>query len=150
MANTFTQLKYHCIWSTKGHARLIREEIEKDVWRILSACASNHGLVVARAGGVEDHVHVLMDIPKTMTVSEAMKRLKGASSAAINKAGLMKEQFAWQDGYGAFTVSTSNVPEVLAYIGRQRTHHKTQTFKEEFIAFLEKHGVEYDSRYLWG
>ena len=150
MANTFTELQYHCIWSTKNRAPLIQPDIEENVWRLLAATALTHEMRVIRAGGIENHVHVLLEIPKTMAVSEALKRLKGGSSNAINSEGLTgSARFAWQDGYAAYTVSSSKVPKVIGYIANQREHHQTQSFEEEFVAFLEKHGVDYDSKYLW-
>ena len=150
MANTYTELNYHCIWSTKDRMPVIRTEIEENVWRLLAATASKHEMHIRRAGGIENHVHVLVQIPKTMNLSEAMKRLKGGSSNAINDAGLIKTKFGWQDGYGAFTVSNSKLSDVCRYISNQREHHNTQTFEDEFVAFLEKHGVKYDAQYLFG
>ena len=88
MANTFTELQYHAIWSTKNRATMIGPDIEEKIWRILAATALTHGMKVKQAGGIENHVHVLLEIPKTLSVSEAMKRLKGGSSNAINEAGL--------------------------------------------------------------
>jgi len=150
MAGTFTELQYHCIWSTKNREPIIRPEIEKRVWSILAVTATNHGMHITRAGGIENHVHVLVSIPKTMSVSEAMKQLKGGSSNAINQADLFGgAKFAWQQGYGAFTVSTSNVPGVIEYIANQREHHERISFEDEFVMFLEKHKVEYEPKYLW-
>ena len=152
MAGTLTELLYHCIWSTKDREPLIREEIEESVWSILAGTAEHNEMHVIRAGGIENHVHVLMRVPKTMALSEAMQRLKGGSSKFINEEQLIGggRHLAWQDGYGAFTVSKSNVPDVVQYIANQREHHRTRTFEEEFVAFLERHEIEYDSRYLWG
>jgi len=152
MASNLTELLYHCIWSTKGREKLIFPAIEKDVWSIIAATATRNEMHVIRAGGVEDHVHVLSHIPKTMSVSDAMKRLKGGASKYINEQGLLDggQKFGWQDGYGAFTVSKSNVPAVVKYIATQREHHRTQTFKEEFVAFLKRHEIDYDPEHLWG
>lgn len=149
MANTYTELNYHCIWSTKGRAPLIQPEIEDNIWRLLAATASKHDMHIKRAGGIENHVHVLVEVPKSMSVSEAMKRLKGGSSNAINEAELMVEKFSWQDGYGAFTVSSSKLKDVTQYIRNQREHHQTQSFEDEYLAFLNKHEVEYDLRYVF-
>ena len=130
---------------------MISPQIEERVWKILAGTATRNEMHVIRAGGIENHVHVLVRIPKTMSVSEAMKRLKGGSSKEINASGLMKSgpRFEWQDGYGAFPVSASSVPNVVEYIANQREYHRTTTFEEEFIAFLEKHDVGYDPKYLW-
>ena len=150
MANTFTQLRYHCVFSTKNREPSIAEKIEKQVWAIVAETANRHGMSAIRVGGIENHVHVLLAIPKTLAVAEAMKQLKGGSSHAVNQAGLVPGRFAWQDGYSAFTVSASSIPDVVEYIARQREHHKRRTFEEEYAALLEKNGVEYDERYLLG
>lgn len=104
---------------------------------------------VLKVGGFDNHVHALLDIPKTISVSEAMKRLKAGSSNGINKANIVNGHFGWQDGYGAYTVSASAIPDVVSYISNQREHHRTMRFEEEFVKLLEKHEVEYDSKYLW-
>ena len=150
MANTFTQLRYHCIWSTKNREPIIRRDIEARVWAIIAATGARHDVEVLKVGGIENHVHALVRISKTDSVSEAMKRLKGGSSNGINKAGIINGHFGWQDGYGAYTVSASAIPDVVSYITNQREHHREMTFEEEFVKFLEKHEVEYDSKYLWG
>jgi hypothetical protein len=92
--------------------------------------------------------HVLVEIPKTLSVSDAMKQLKGGSSNAINKASLTSLPFAWQIGYGAFTVSKSSTPDVVRYIANQREHHQSVSYEDEFKMLLEKHDLEYDPRYL--
>jgi REP element-mobilizing transposase RayT len=150
MSSTHTELLYHCIWSTKQRTNLIRPEIENNVWRILASTAEHGGMHVIRAGGIDNHVHVLLRIPKTLAVSEAMKRLKGGSSKYINEQNLIPGQrFGWQDGYSAFTVSPSGVPAVVQYIANQREHHRTRTFEDELVEFLKRHGVQYDPKYLW-
>ena len=131
MANTFTQLRYHWIWSTKNREPMIRPDIEERIWAIIAETDSRHGINVVKVGGIENHVHALIDIPKTLSVSESMKGLKGGSSNGINKAGIINGHFSWQDGYGAFTVSASSVADVLGYITNQREHHRTMTFEEE-------------------
>jgi len=100
-------------------------------------------------GGMPDHVHVALALPPTQTVSKALQLLKGGSSRWIRDTLPRMRGFAWQDGYGAFSVSKSNLPEVVAYIKDQREHHRVKTFQEEFLAFLDRHGVDYDKRYLW-
>ena len=151
MASTLTELLYHAIWSTKNREPIIRREIEESVWRILAGTAERNRMHIIRAGGIENHVHVLLHIPKALTVSEAMQRLKGGSSKFINDEQLVgaNRSFAWQDGYAAFTVSPSNVPSVVRYISSQREHHRKKSFEEELVEFLDRHGVAYDPRYLW-
>lgn len=149
MANTHTSLHYHVIFSTKNRERWITGEIEERVWAYLGGIARQNDIKCLLAGGVEDHVHKLIGIPAKLSVSEALKRIKGGSSLWIkdNFPGL--KGFGWQDGYGAFTVSKSNIPKVQEYIRGQREHHRIKTFQEEYRAFLDKHEVEYDEKYLW-
>jgi len=152
MAGTYTHLLYHCIWSTKERFPFITPDVQEAVWGTLNSVAEKHGMTVVKAGGMADHAHTLLEIPKTMSVSEAMKRLKGGSSSFINDAKLLSVigRFSWQDGYGAFTVSRSKQESVLRYILNQQEHHRRQTFKQEFRSFLDRHEEEYDERYLWG
>ncbi len=150
MATTLTHLQYHCIWSTKNRELLIRPDIEESIWNILSATDLRHEMKINRVGGIENHVHVLIEISKTVSVSEAMKQLKGGSSNDINGDALFGgAHFAWQEGYAAFTVSRSQSGAVAKYIAGQREHHRKQTFEDELVAILERHSVEYDSKYLW-
>ena len=150
MANTFTQLRYHCVFSTKDRTPLIVSKIEKQVWAIVAETANRRGMNALRVGGIENHIHILLDIPKTLAVAEALKQLKGGSSHALNTAGLIPGRFAWQDGYSAFTVIASSIPDVVEYVAKQREHHRRRTFEDESAALLEKSGVEYNERYLLG
>lgn len=150
MANSFTELQYHCVFSTKNREKLILPSIEQKVWAIIAKSAQAHGMQARRVGGIENHVHLLIAIPKTLAVAEAMKRLKGGSSKAINDSDLVEGRFQWQDGYSAFTVSTSVVSDLIHYIANQRDHHRVRTFEEEYKALLDKHHVEYDPKYLLG
>ena len=103
-----------------------------------------------RIGGIENHVHALIEIPKTMTVAEAMQLLKGGSATWINRERLTKMKFGWQDGYSAFSVSPSAIPAVVEYIANQREHHRHKTFEDEYREFLERHGVAFDEQYAFG
>jgi REP element-mobilizing transposase RayT len=107
-------------------------------------------MTAIQIGGIEDHIHALVMAPPALAPFEIAKYLKGDSSKWIHEEFPDLQDFAWQDGYSAFTVSKSNAPLVVSYIQNQREHHRTQTFQEEYLEFLKKHGVEYDERYLWG
>jgi REP element-mobilizing transposase RayT len=98
---------------------------------------------------VEDHVHILLELSRTASVSEAVEEVKKTSSKWIKNQGAEFAHFAWQAGYGAFAVSASNVPAVRDYIARQKQHHAGKTFQEEYRTFLERHGVVYDERDVW-
>ena len=149
MANTFTSLHYHVIFSTKHREPWISPDLEERVWKFLGGIACENGMKALLIGGMPDHVHLALALPPAQSVSKALQLLKGGSSKWIKDALPQMRGFAWQDGYGAFSVSKSNLPEVTAYIQNQREHHRIKTFQEEFLAFLVRHGVEYDERYLW-
>ena len=101
-------------------------------------------------GGTADHVHILLAIPSTLSIAKAIQLVKGGSSKWISDTFPKLREFAWQKGYGAFSVSISGIDETVAYIQAQEEHHRNRTFQEEFLAFLKKHGIAYDERYIWG
>ena len=149
MANTYTCLHYHVVFSTKNRERWIAQAMENRIWDYLGGIARTNGLKPILIGGVDDHVHLLFSMPPSIGLSEVIKQIKGGSSGWVkaNFPGL--GQFGWQDGYGAFTVSKSQIPEVEHYIRDQREHRRIKSFQEEYRALLEKHEVKYDERYLW-
>ncbi len=150
MANTYTALFYHIVFSTKTRAEFIKPEVEERIWSYIGGIARKHKMTAIQVGGVADHVHALVMAPPTFAPFEIAKYLKGESCKWIHEEFANLQNFGWQDGYGAFSVSKSNVSAVANYIQNQRAHHQTQTFQEEYLEFLKKHGVEYDERYLWG
>jgi REP element-mobilizing transposase RayT len=149
MANTFISLHYHVVFSTKGRAPWLRADNQDRVWAYLGGIARENKLHPLLIGGTEDHIHILLAIPPMVAVSEALKCIKGGSSGWIKRHVPGCRGFAWQDGYGAFSVSKSRDGEVKKYIGEQRVHHGRKTFQEEYRALLDRQGMEYDERYLW-
>src|SRR5438874_10688814 len=147
MANTFTSLHYHVVFSTKRREPWIRSEIEQRVWAYLGGIARENQMKALLVGGIENHVHLLLGVPPVLAVSKAVQLLKGGSSGWVKENFPGLRGFGWQDGYAAFTVSQSQVPEVESYIGKQREHHRVKTFEEEYRAMLDRHGVRYDERY---
>ncbi|OLE54730.1 MAG: transposase [Acidobacteria bacterium 13_1_20CM_3_53_8] len=150
MANTYTALFYHLIFSTKNCSAYIRPEIENRVWAYIGGVARKHTMTALQVGGIEDHIHALIMAQPSIAPSNIAKFLKGDSSKWIKEEFSDLREFAWQDGYGAFTVSKSNISSVISYIQNQREHHKKRTFQEEYLEFLQKNGIEYDERYVWG
>jgi REP element-mobilizing transposase RayT len=150
MANTYTSLHYHVIFSTKNREPRLQAEIEQRVWAFIGGIVRAHKMTALQVGGIEDHIHALVTAPPTIAPFQIAQYLKGDSSKWIQQEFLALRNFRWQDGYGAFTVSKSNIPEVISYIQDQREHHRKKTFQEEYRDFLHENGIEYDERYLWG
>ena len=149
MANTFTSLHYHLIFSTKNREPWITHDIEGRVWSFLAGIAQQNDIKPIQIGGMPDHVHLVLGIPARFAVSEAAQLIKGGSSKWMKSAFPGMRGFGWQDGYGAFTVSKSALSDVVCYVQQQREHHRQKTFKEEFVAFLVRHEVDYNEKYLW-
>jgi putative transposase len=150
MANTYTSLNYHVIFSTKNRINWIKPDLESRIWRFIGGIARKHKMTALQVGGTDDHVHALVQAPPIYSPSEIAQYLKGESSKWIHEEFPALRDFGWQDGYGAFTVSKSDLSDVIRYIQNQREHHRKKTFQEEYLEFLDKHGIEYDERYLWG
>jgi REP element-mobilizing transposase RayT len=150
MANTFSALFYHIIFSTKNREPWISREIEERIWKYIGGIARNHQMSALQIGGIDDHVHALINARPTFAPCEIAQLLKGESSKWIHNEFPKLRLFSWQDGYGAFTVSKSGVDNVIEYIRNQRVHHQRKTFQEEYLEFLKVYGVEYDPRYVWG
>lgn len=149
MANTYTCQHYHIIFSTKLRERWITPDIEQRIRSYLGGIAAENKMTPLKIGGVEDHVHLVLGIHPTVAISQALKLLKTGSSGWIHNAFPGMKGFGWQDGYASFAVSKSLLPEVIAYVENQKDHHKTRTFQEEYLAFLRKHDIDFDERYVF-
>ncbi|MBI1919835.1 MAG: IS200/IS605 family transposase [Geobacter sp.] len=150
MANTYTSLHYHIVFSTKNREPWFTPENEQRVWEYLGGIARDREIKAVQIGGYNDHIHALVAIPPSLAVSKTVQLLKGASSRWIHQTFNDMAAFAWQDGYGAFTVGVSQILDTVRYIEGQREHHSIKTFQEEYVAFLRKHDVEFDERYVLG
>ncbi len=150
MANTYTSLHYHLVFSTKNRVAWITPDIEERVWAYIGGVARKHKMMALQVGGCDDHIHALVMAPATLSPSQMAQYLKGDSSKWMHEAFPELRDFAWQEGYGAFTVSKSNLEAVVGYIQKQREHHQEESFQEEYRKFLQRHGIDYDERYVWG
>jgi putative transposase len=147
LSHTYFQNVMHVVFSTKDRRRIIPPDMKERLWSYTAGICKRQNIFVHAIGGVEDHIHLLLQFPATIAVSEAIKKIKANSSGWLaDEIG----KFAWQAGYGAFGVSKSNIASVVKYIKNQEQHHRNMTFEQEFVAMLEKHGIEYDSRYVFG
>jgi putative transposase len=128
---------------------MIAPEVEERLWAYMGGIARVNGMKALAVGGTEDHVHLLISLPSSMAIATAMREIKSGSSRWMHETGGMPE-FAWQEGYGAFSVGQKQAETTVAYIAGQKEHHRRRDFQAEFLAFLKKHGVAYDPRFVWG
>ena len=151
MANTYSSLFYHFVFSTKNREPVIGVEIESRVWAYIGGIARKHHLTALQVGGVEDHIHALVLSPPKYAPSQIAQLLKGDSSKWIHEEFPAVRFSSWQDGFGGFSVSKSKVPDVIAYIKNQRQHHQGKTFEEEYLDLLKLHEIDViDERFLFG
>ena len=147
MANTYTSLLYHFIWSTKRREPMLPNAVRPRVLSYLAGVAKENRLFVHELGGTADHVHLLIEVPKSVTVVTVAKTLKGVSSSWINEEKVIRGRFQWQDGYGALTVGPDERNGVSEYIRNQEEHHRVKTFGEEYEELLRKYGIDFDPRF---
>jgi REP element-mobilizing transposase RayT len=147
--HAFTSSLYHCVWSTKDRRPVLTPEIQARLWPYLGGTARANKTTALAVGGIADHVHILLSLPATLTISKAIQLLKGNSSKWLHEEFKELRSFSWQEGYGAFTIGMSGVPDTKNYIATQNEHHRKKTFQEEFRSFLDKHALPYDAATLW-
>lgn len=150
MGHSYVSSLYHVVFSTKERRKQIDVELQSRLWPYLGGIARENDIKALAVGGVEDHVHLLLSLPSTRAIAKAVQLIKGGSSKWIHNEFLAHGDFAWQEGYGAFSIGISQVDDTVRYIANQAEHHRTKTFEEEFLAILERHGIGYDPRYIWG
>ena len=150
---SFTKLTYHIVFGTKFRRKSIQSEFVTPFYEYIGGTIRNRKGHLIQIGGIEDHLHLLVGLPATISISDSVRDIKANSSKWINenasdtKNG--KDKFEWQIGYGAFTVSYSHIELVQKYIVGQREHHKTKSFEEEYIELLRKHDIQFERRYLF-
>jgi REP element-mobilizing transposase RayT len=137
------------VFSTKNREPLISSEWAPRLYSYMGGIFRETGTILLAAGGMPDHVHLLISMSKQVSVADLVRTVKTNSSSWIHKTLANQGGFSWQSGYGAFSVSLSNVEEVVRYIENQAEHHRTKSYQEEFVAFLKRHNLPYDERYLW-
>lgn len=150
MPQSFAALAHHFIFSTKDREPLLAWEIQPRLFDYMGGILGSTGCVLEAAGGMPDHVHLLVSMDREHSVAEVLRTVKAGSSRWIHEefSGRLSA-FAWQAGYGAFSVSHSHRERVKAYLANQAEHHRRMTFQEEYVLFLKRHGIAFDARYLW-
>ncbi|HKS26201.1 MAG TPA: IS200/IS605 family transposase [Pyrinomonadaceae bacterium] len=150
MPHSYVSSLVHCVFSTKDRRKIISPQLQERIWPFLSGIARQNGMKALAVGGTDDHAHILLSLPAVMPLSKAIQLIKGGSSKWIHDNFPAQRSFAWQEGYGAFSISISHAQQTVAYIQTQKEHHRRKTFEEEFLSFLEKHGIEYDENHVLG
>jgi putative transposase len=147
LSHTYVQNVIHLVFSTKDRQKLVPREMKERLWSYVAGICQQEKIFVHAVGGMEDHIHLLLQVPPTMALAKAVLTIKSNSSKWMGDQG---HKFSWQKGYAGFSVSASNVDAVIKYIQNQESHHKKMSFDEEFIALLKKHGVGFDPKYVFG
>ena len=148
MSDSYTNLLYHIVFSTKERRPLITPEFEPRLYEYIGGTIRALGGISLELNGTEDHVHLLAKMRPDRALSDVLRKLKANATGWMHDVFPAVKDFSWQRGYGAFTVSQSNVEEVRGYIRRQKEHHARISFRDEFIQFLKANGIEYDERYV--
>ncbi len=146
----FTQLYVQIVFAVENKQCLLRnKEYNEQIFKYISGTITNLKNKSIIVNGIEDHIHIFLGLHHTLSISDLVGTIKKSSSSFINENKWFYGKFSWQDGYGAFTYSRSQIEDVFRYIKNQEEHHKKTTFKEEYIMLLEKFGIEYNEKYLF-
>jgi len=149
MAHSYTCLLYHLVFSTKDREPWLHSDLRPRLWEYLSGAIRSEGGLCLLANGTSDDVHLLARLRQDKAISEILRSIKANPSGWLHDTFPKLRAFHWQDGYGAFTVSKSQMENVRCYIAGQEAHHRKHTFQQELMALLKAHDIEYDERYLW-
>jgi REP element-mobilizing transposase RayT len=149
MSHTYCSNRVHVIFSTKERRKCLTAECQAKLWPYMAGIAHHHGFEAIKIGGWADHAHALLLLPPRLSLAKAVQMLKGSSSHWMNE-NHSGQGFAWQEGYGAFSVSASQTDDVARYITNQAEHHAKRSYEEEFLEFLKKYGIAYDPQYVLG
>jgi putative transposase len=149
MANTYSQVSIHAVFAVKYRENIITKDWRDKLHRYIAGIITNKGAKQLAVGGWKDHVHIFFGLPVTQSISDFMSIVKSNSSRWINEQKFTKGKFQWQEGYGAFGYAKSQRDIIINYIKNQEEHHRTKTFKEEYIEILDDFEVDYSSEYLF-
>ncbi len=149
MANTYSQLYAHIVFTVQGRLNLIPKRHREELHKIMTGIISNRNQKLISIFAMPDHVHILVGMKPNMALSDLVRDIKAGSSQHINKMRWVKGKFSWQEGHGSFSHSRSQISKVANYISTQEEHHKKKTFKEEYLGILANLDIEYDERYLF-
>ena len=149
MADTYTQIHIHFVFAVKFRDGIIQSKWKEDLYKYMTGIIQNNNHKFLAINGMPDHIHILIGLRPAQSISDLMKEVKQSSSKWINQNKLTNGHFEWQEGYGAFSYSKSQINQVVSYIQNQELHHKKKTFKEEYLDFLKKFEIDYDEKFIF-
>jgi putative transposase len=149
MANTYSQIFYHVVIVVKRRECLITKEIKEDLYKYITGIIKNKDQKLYIINGMPDHVHLLIGCKANVMLSDLVKEIKEHSTKYLNTEKKIKGKFYWQEGFGAFSVSYGHVDRVVNYIKNQEEHHRTKTFKQEYVEFLKENSIDYKEEYIF-
>lgn len=148
MANTFTQIYIQFVFAVQNRISLIQAEWKDELYKYITGIVQNNGHKLIAINGIANHVHIFIGYKPNQLIPDLMQDVKGSSSKWINEKRFVKGKFSWQEGYGAFSYSNSQIDSVVKYINDQEMHHKKHTFREEYILLLKKFNISFDEKYI--
>jgi REP element-mobilizing transposase RayT len=149
MPNTYTQIHIQTVFTVQNRESLIQNVWKDELYKYITGIVQRNGHKLLVINGCPDHVHLLLGLRPSQSLSDLMQDIKGSSSKWINEKRVVAGRFSWQEGYGAFSYAKSELPFVVHYINNQEEHHRRNTFLEEYVELLQEHGIDYDDRYLF-
>jgi len=149
MPNTFSQIYIHVVFAVRGRENLINTKLKDELCKYICGIVNGNHEKVYAINGMPDHIHVLLSVQPNTLLSDLMRDIKASSSKWINSNKYVKGKFQWQEGFGAFSCSQSQLDKVIAYIDNQEIHHKKTSFKEEYLKLLKSYKIEYDEKYVF-
>jgi REP element-mobilizing transposase RayT len=149
MANTYTQIHIQAVFTVQDRESVIQNSWKVELYKYIAGIIKNNNHKLLAINGMSDHIHILLGLRPTQSLSDLMQDIKGSSSKWINEKRFVHGKFSWQEGYGAFSYSKADVPNIIRYINRQNEHHKRKTFLEEYLEILKEFDIEFDNRFVF-
>lgn len=149
MANTYSQIYIQVVFAVAGRENAIRREWRDELYKYITGIVKSRKQKMISIGGVEDHIHILLGIKPDISLSDLVRDIKANSSRFINEKSLAFGYFRWQEGFGAFSYSHSQLDDVIRYIQNQETHHKKSTFRDEYLSYLKRYEINFDVKYIF-
>jgi REP element-mobilizing transposase RayT len=149
MANTYSQIYIQVVFAVQGRHSLIGREWKDELYKYITGIVKNNNQKLLAINGVSNHIHILLNIKPNIALSDLVRDIKANSSRFVNEKGFVRGKFSWQEGFGAFSYSISQLDDVIQYIQNQEEHHKETSFKDEYLKYLKRFEIEFDENYVF-